>query len=375
MKRVLYLVLSSMLAMGAFQSLEAAETDWQIISIDNRDYLSLANVARFYQLKIDQNPVDHRCTLADSRVRIETCANPREIYVNGAKQWLSFPLLVQTGETLISRLDLAKTVEPCLRPTMIGNLSPFHTVVLDAGHGGEDNGSRSVSGQEKEYTLDVIKDLKKSLEAKGLNVVLTRDSDVYLPLEVRADLANHASDSIFVSVHFNSSADASAKGVEVYAMTPCGAASTSDAAAAPDQFKPTPGNDFDNVSLALAACVQHSVLGHMAADTDRGVKRARFAVLRLTHAPAILIEGGFLSNGLEGREIADPAWRETLAEAIATGVRSFQNVAVYKEPPKLIADYRSEGLPGPATFVNPLTLAANVTVPRVRVSPVNNPRP
>ena len=374
MRQALSLALFAALSFSSLRNVAAADTDWQVVSINNRDYLSLVNVAKFYQLQIEQNPVDHRCTLADSRVRFETCANPREVYINGAKQWLAFPLLFQNGETFISRMDLAKAVEPCLRPTMIGNLSPFHTVVLDAGHGGQDNGSRSLSGSEKEYTFDVIKGLQKSLEAKGFNVVLTRNDDVYLPLETRADLANHAQDSIFVSVHFNSSGDASAKGIEVYAMTPCGAASTSDAGTSPDQFKPMPGNDFDSVSLALATCVQHSILGHMA-DTDRGVKRARFAVLRLTHAPAILIEGGFLSNGTESRQINDPAWREKLAESIATGVRSFQNVAEYKEPPKLVADYRSEILPGPATFVHPAALAANSNGSGVQVSPVSNVRP
>ena len=361
---------------GAAPSLsKGATSDWKLVSVNGRDYLSLPNVAKFYQLQATQNPGDLRWTLSDGRPRLETCANPRELYINGVKHWLAFPTLVQNGETLITRLDLAKTIEPCLRPTMIANLAPFHTVVLDAGHGGEDNGSHSVSGQEKTYTLDVIENLRKSLQAKGFNVVLTRDGDVYLPLESRADFANHSSDSVFVSVHFNSSADASAKGVEVYAMTPCGAASTSDAGTVPDQFTPMPGNDFDNASLALATCVHHSILGHIS-DNDRGVKRARFAVLRLTHAPAILVEGGFLSNGAESREINDPAWREKLAESIAVGVRSFQNVAGYKEPPKLMADYRNEAvLPGPAVFVNPATLASNVAVPKVQVLPVSNPRP
>ena len=357
-------------------SVRASDADWQLISINHRDYLTLENVAKFYQLKIEQNPVDHRWSLADSQVRLETCANPREVYINGIKQWLSYPMIMQNGETLISRLDLSKTLEPSLRPTMIGNLLPFHTVVLDAGHGGQDGGSPSLIGPEKAYTLDVIKDLQKSLEAKGFKVVLTRNNDTYLPLEFRADFANHAPDAVFVSVHFNSSPDASAKGFEVFAMTPYGAASTSDAVQMPDDFRLMPGNDFDSASLALATCVHHSLLGHLV-DGDRGVKRARFAVLRLTHAPAILVEGGFLSNGVESRDINDPAWRQKLADAIATGVHSFQGVALYKEPPKLVADYRSEvALPGVATIVNPANLAAaNVaTVEKSQLIPVINSR-
>ncbi len=352
----------------------AADSNWQLVSIGGRDYLSLANVAKFYRLHAEQDTTDHHWVLGDSRVRLETCSNSKEIHINGVKQWLAYPLLSQNGEVLISRLDLAKTVEPCLRPTMIGNLAPFHTVVLDAGHGGQDGGGHSVAGQEKAYTLDVIRDLQKSLEAKGLKVVLTRDDDVYLPLEMRADLANHASDSVFVSVHFNSSADASVKGFEVFAMTPYGAASTSDLTTTPEQFKQMPGNDFDNASLALATCVHHSLLGHLS-DGDRGVKRARFAVLRLTHAPAILVEGGFMSNGVESREINDPAWREKLADAIAVGVRSFQNVAEYREPPKLVADYRSEVVPGAAMLINPAAFAANPAGTKTQAVPVSNLRP
>ena len=68
---------------------------------------------------------------------------------------------------LVSRFDLAKTIEPCLRPTMIANLRPFQTVVLDAGHGGQDRGGQQHVGLEKDYTLDVIQDLKKSLESEG----------------------------------------------------------------------------------------------------------------------------------------------------------------------------------------------------------------
>ncbi len=375
MKQFLCKALLSVAILAAYHGAQAADSDWQLISVNSRDYLSLSNVARFYQLQIEQNPVDHRWTLGDSRVRLETCVNPREVYINGVKQWLAFPVVVQNGEALISRLDLSKTIEPSFRPTMIGNLSPFHTVVLDAGHGGQDGGGHSVSGQEKDYTLDVIQDLRKSLLAKGFRVVLTRNEDVYLPLESRADFVNHVQDTVLVSVHFNSSADASAKGLEVYAMTPCGAGSTSDTVASPDQFKLMPGNDFDSASLALASCVHHSVLGHLESG-DRGIKRARFAVLRLTHAPAILIEGGFLSNGADSREINDPAWRDKLADAIAVGVRSFENVAEFKEPPKLVADYHSEVTPGVATIVNPATVATNMpVVKKVPVIPVSNSRP
>ena len=351
-----------------------AADDWQIISVGNRDYLTFENVARFYQLQSQPTPADNRLILGDQRIRLEVCTNPRELYVNGVKQWLSFPVINQNGQTLISRFDLAKTIEPALRPTMISNLRPFQTVVLDAGHGGQDGGGHSTTGLEKAYTLDVIRDLKSLLEAKGLRVILTRNDDTYLPLESRADRANQTADSILVSIHFNSSTDASATGLEVFSMTPRGAASTGDFTTTADQFKQMPGNDFEDAGFALATCVHHSLLGHLP-ESDRGVKRARFAVLRLTHSPAILVEGGFLTNPAESQRINDTAWRETLADAIATGVQSYQNIANRKMPPKLLADYRAEQLPLTGTIVNPATLFASPPTRPTDVMPVSNPAP
>ncbi len=331
----------------------AADGAWQIVKVENRDYVSAQNITDFYGLQGGLRLVDHSLSVGDARASLEFNGNPREVYVNGVKQWLSFPVVVQNGQTLVSRFDLAKTIDPSLRPTMISNLQPFHTVVIDAGHGGQDRGASSAVGYEKNYTLDVIAGLKKALEAKGLKVILTRSNDSYLPLEERAQVANDTGDAIFVSVHFNSETNGtSANGFEVYAMTPRGAASTGDFTVTADQFKVMPGNDFDDASLALATGVQHSLLGHLP-EFDRGVRRARFAVLRLTRAPAILIEGGFLTNAPDGQRINDPAWRQKFSSAIAEGVVSFQGLSEHRHAPKLLAEYRSEQLPLIGTIVDP----------------------
>ncbi len=345
---------------------------WQLVKADGRDYLPLENIARFYQLQGNTQMADHRVSLGDGRTRLDLGGNPNEVYINGVKQWLSFPALVQNDQILISRFDLAKTIEPCLRPSMIANLRPFHTVVIDAGHGGKDRGASSRLGMEKEYTLDVCRDLKKNLETMGLRVVVTRGDDEFLPLEERADLANGIDDAVFVSLHFNSASDGGrANGFEVYSITPQGAASTADRSLTLDQFEEVPGNEFDNASLALATCVQHSILGQIP-QVDRGVRHARFAVLRLTRAPAILVEGGFLTNDQDSRSINDPAWRERLAEAIAQGLKSFQDTAVFGKPPKLLADYRNEQLPLLGTIVNPVALATRAPLQAVGVVPVAN---
>lgn len=360
------------LLLASFSGLAFADSDWQVITVNNRDYLTADNIARFYQLQGNVHTVDNRLSLGDSRTTFETTGDPREIYINGVKQWLSYPMIIQNGQMLISRFDLAKTIEPSLRPTMIQNLQPFRTIVLDAGHGGQDKGANSTLGYEKDYTLSVIKSLKKSLENKGFHVLLTRNTDLYVPLEGRAEAANLEKDSIFVSVHFNSCNDGGkANGFEVYAMTPRGAASTGDKAPSLEQLQNFSGNDFDNAGLALATCVHHSLLGHIP-QHDRGVRRARFVVLKDTRAPSVLIEGGFLTNPGESSQINDAAWRQKLAESISEGIQSYAGLAGSKTAPKLLADYRSEQLPFTGTIVNPNAVVAAVTPKIGSVVPVSN---
>jgi N-acetylmuramoyl-L-alanine amidase len=349
-----------------------AQSDWHVVKVAGRDYLTAQNIAQFYQLA-PQRAGELAFGNGHSSFSVGTSA--RAIEINGVRQYLSFPILHQGAETLISRFDLAKTIEPCLRPTMIANLPPFHTVVLDAGHGGDDRGAAGALGAEKDFTLSVILDIRASLEARGFKVVTTRESDVYIPLEARAAEANQVPDSIFVSVHFNSSpTGGQANGLEVYAMSPQGAASTGDGALSIDQFQRLPGNADDDASLALATCVHSSLLGHIP-EADRGVKRARFVVLKMTHSPAILVEGGFLTNPGEDREIADAAWRQKLALAVAGGVQSYDDLANRRVPPKLVADYRAEQLPLNGTIVNPANLALNLLKPLVPVQAVSNPAP
>ena len=140
LRRVFYFAVLLTISVSLVHPANAKDGVWQLVKVDGRDYLSLDNIARFYQLHGNTQMVDRHVSLADDRARLELGGNPREIYVNGVKQWLSFPALIQDDKVLISRFDLAKTIEPTLRPSMIENLHAFHTVVIDAGHGGQ--GSR-----------------------------------------------------------------------------------------------------------------------------------------------------------------------------------------------------------------------------------------
>ena len=180
-----------------------------------------------------------------------------------------------------------------------GDSSPI-TVVIDAGHGGFDRGG--IPGQrvsEKDMTLDVARRLKSVLEASGYRVVMTRDSDVFVPLGTRCAIANSSRNAIFVSVHFNSATRSGASGIETYF--------------------------YNRDSLSLASAIHHYVAGG-APSSNRGVRRRGYFVLRRTNMPSVLVECGFLTNPTEAGYAQNASYRQKLAEAIAAGVRNRNSV-------------------------------------------------
>jgi N-acetylmuramoyl-L-alanine amidase len=302
--------------------------------------------------------------LNNGRNQLQLTLDSREAVVNGVRNWLCFPVVAQDNKFLVSRIDLAKTIEPQLRPQMLQRKGKLLTVVLDAGHGGFDKGARSSYGTEKEYALDVARQLRPLLQAKGFKVVMTREHDVFLPLELRANIANQTHDSIFVSIHFNATSNAAATGFEIYSLTPRGAPSTADNALALSFANMQAGSAVDAQSFELSVAVFHSMLGHIT-EVDRGIKRARFAVLRRTNIPAILVEGGFLSEMSDSRSVANPAWRGKLAEAISIGIENYRDATEKRQRPMLVADYRAQS--------SEAITVANLAEPPARIDPTPTP--
>ena len=195
---------------------------------------------------------------------------------------------------------LACTSYAAKRSSSGGDGSPI-TVVIDAGHGGYDRGG--IPGQrvsEKDMTLDVARRLKSVLAASGYRVVMTRDSDVFVPLGTRCAIANSQRNAIFVSVHFNSATRRGASGIETYF--------------------------YSRDSLSLASAIHHYVAGGAPSD-NRGVRRRGYYVLRRTNMPAVLVECGFLTNPSEAAYAQNASYRQKLAEAIAAGVGRRNSVA------------------------------------------------
>jgi N-acetylmuramoyl-L-alanine amidase len=325
-----------------------AAGEWQVIKVNGHDYLSVDNISKFYGLPAEVVPSGEKMQSGTANHPLEFVSGSREAMINGARSWLCFPVIEQDGKTLVSRTDLAKTIEPLVRPHRVANLGKIQTVVLDPGHGGHDKGQVSRYGPEKDFALDVARKLRPILQAKGLRVIMTREGDYFVPLEVRAQIANRARDAIFVSIHFNASGDdPDATGFEIFSFTPRGAPSTSDGNVNSKSFNMQPGSSVDAQSMALSACVYHSLLGHLP-EYDRGIKRARFAVLRLTNVPAVLIEGGFLTERGESKLISNKDWRAKLAGAIGIGIENYQSLPIKKQPPMIVADYRRQMKSSPA---------------------------
>jgi len=238
----------------------------------------------------------------------------------GMELRLGFEPRLVGEEPFLNRLDLEKNLIPLLDPKP--ELPTRGVIVLDPGHGGADSGTRSAKGQlEKEYTLDWALRLEALLKAAGWKVYLTRTSDVQLALADRVTLADKRKASLFLSLHFNAASLPQHAGIETYCVTPTGMPSNVTRGYEDNAALVFPNNEFDAQNLQLAVKL-HRALLRATGSNDRGVRRARFlSVLRAQHCPAVLVEGGYLSNPEEADRIATPEYRQLLAEAVAKALQ------------------------------------------------------
>jgi N-acetylmuramoyl-L-alanine amidase len=214
-------------------------------------------------------------------------------------------------------------------------------IVIDAGHGGHDSGTLGPGGiEEKDVVLDVALRLGKLLKQRlGADVIYTRDDDTFIPLETRTAIANKAQADLFISVHANSSSDASARGVEVYYLNFTTSPEALEVAAREnavsdqsiyqlsDLVKKITLKDKIDESHEFAANVESSLYSGLeegnAGLKDRGVKKAPFVVLIGANMPSILAEISFLTNPEDARELRDPAYRERIAESLYRGIEKY----------------------------------------------------
>ena len=239
---------------------------------------------------------------------------------DGLEVRLGFAPQIINGQPCVHTLDLKKTLEPLAGGSCLSLLKTNPTIVIDPGHGGQDSGTSSVLRyqHEKDFTLDWARRLGALLATNGWQVFLTRNYDTDLSVSNRVVFAEAHKADVFLSLHFNSSApNDQQSGLETYCLTPTGMPSTVTRGYNDDAALVFPNNAFDAQNLQFASLV-HRALLQINGRHDRGLRRARYlGVLRGQNRPAILVEGGYLSNPHEARLIADPAYRQRLAEAVA----------------------------------------------------------
>ena len=312
---------------GLWWALPLQAFDWETATSNGREYVSLRSFCQFYAF-------DYKAPSGNDRFVSRNAAGHSvsmkigspDLYLDGVHYVMSFPVEGGDHDWLVSRMDVIKLFEPVLRPTEISGRHTIRGVVIDAGHGGSDNGATSRLGSEKNYTLDTAYRLDAILRGAGLKTVFTRRTDVFVDLYERAHIASLYPDYAFVSIHFNSAAE-EARGLETYCLSPRGAASTSSAYLTRGDIQKLPGNDYDTQNILLASMVHSEIIKLNPSDqsADRGVKRARFVVIKQNVLPAILVEGGFVSNHMEAARVNQGDYRQHLAQAIARGVIKFAN--------------------------------------------------
>lgn len=186
-------------------------------------------------------------------------------------------------------------------------VAEYGLIIIDPGHGGEDYGAHSITKplyHEKNLNFSLARMLQNILDGQGYRTTLTRKGDQFVALDKRADFANQAGASLFVSVHFNSAPSTEASGIEVY------------------YYRSETDPARSKASLNCAKAILDEVI-KISNAKSRGTKHGDFAVIRKTEMPAVLVEAGFLTNASEMENIKDPVYLKKLALGISLGIKRY----------------------------------------------------
>jgi len=327
--RMLTIVSALLLAATGAGPARAGVIGLERVSVSGADYVRLGEWAEKSDLTMvwrkaaDPILVTNRA----ASLRFETDSrDARKSQIGGVPVWLSLPVLLRSGVPWVSLADVQTALEPVLFP--VKSRARVQTVCLDPGHGGKDKGEIAGENYEKKYTLLLAVALEKLLQADGFKVVLTRTNDVYVDLQERPALAARAGADVFVSLHYNSG-PASLRGVEVHCLPPAGMKS-SNAGGGRGDDPAYPGNAQDGRNILLAYQVLKSIAATLPLE-DIGVKREHYMVLKEARMPAILIEGGFMTDPQDAKIIYDTDFRQRMARSIADGILAYKK-AVEEAP-------------------------------------------
>lgn len=284
----------------------------------------LRDQAARYGAKVEPMDEAGSWLVTDGERRLELKESSRIASLDGVKVFLDRPFVEENGRVSLgtsdARILLAGIFKESARTKASG---PIRTIVIDPGHGGQEDGTKNqgLGLLEKELNLDVSQRLQAHLEKLGFKAVLTRYDDRVVSLDERPVIASGVKADLFVSVHFNAATNLEAKGLETYMLTPEGQPSSSGSTAEADAIAYS-GNRFDAANFALAYGIQKSLVERLNRE-DRGVKKARFRVLKTLDCPGVLVECGFISNQEEALLVSTAGYRERVALALAEAIADY----------------------------------------------------
>jgi N-acetylmuramoyl-L-alanine amidase len=316
-------------------------------------YLPLAKVCDFYDIEYKWDSLVRTATIEKIGKRIVLRSGSGTVLVDGEKKYLDQSTELNNGTLYVPvsfvrsymGMLIGKAPAPEPRPVPEGpKIFTIKTIVLDPGHGGKDGGAtgRRYRTREKEMALKLALKVKNILEDNGIRIIMTRSDDRFIPLEKRSDVANRSGADLFVSIHINASRSRSLGGFECYFLSNA----TDDNARALEALENSSlklgesataerSNQLDktlwDMSLTENRMESSELAGHICdsvgrnvAMSNRGIRTARFYVLKYTNIPAVLVEAGYISNRYEETKIRDPKFLDSMAGAVANGILEYK---------------------------------------------------
>ena len=295
------------------------------VTLNGTSHISLKTVAGKWGMQYQWLSKNKEVLLSSQWTRLQFKLHQRYCLLNGNRIFLGWPVSFHRGDLYISERDFESALNPILVPQTFSDVPKLYRIVIDPGHGGRDHGAenRRLGVNEKDNTLKLANMLKQKLSAHGYEVLLTRTKDEFVALTERSDFANQHKADLFISLHFNATSQTSVEGVETFVFTLPWHPSTSRSKLSASDKRSYPGNEHSAWSSLAGYYIHSSIVSGVAAN-DRGLKRARFTVLRDLNCPGLLIEGGFLSHQQEGSQIRTSAYQKRLADAIIEGILTYQ---------------------------------------------------
>lgn len=348
-KALLLLYLCTQLCCAATYDGPAGDIRLENRQFGKTDFVPLLDLANSLGMTVRWHYEPRKIELRNNKITVDFAYGSRFVLIDKSDfRHLDAAMVFLQGEPFVPSSFLTETLEPYYSRLRDSTESSGHRriVVLDPGHGGKDNGAEARGIKEKELVLALAQRVRKILIRHGIKVKMTRDSDVFVPLVKRADIANEIGAAAFVSIHANSVTKQPWRisGTETFYLSEAQSASAREAARIENSvlkyevesrwsslntrlkrlflsrhFKKT-----RTKSISLAQKIQ-SRLGRAAVGKDRGIKPAYFSVLRNAYCPSCLVEVGFITHSTDATYLIRSSYRDRIAEAIADGIINYLN--------------------------------------------------